>query len=384
MTTKPLKTLYLVHDLSDSTVHKRVLMLKDGGADVTIMGFHRSIIPPTQIHGCPTIGLGKTYDGKFIHRVLATLYAVFILPKYKNYFVQSDIIIARTLEMLAISVRGRILSPTRPVLVYECLDIHRLLLKTNFIGSALRTFEGWLSRRASLLITSSPAFIHEYFLKRSSVTCPIYLLENKIYQSIPTPQPILQRASDLPWRIGWFGAIRCRKSLDILSSLVRHMNGKVEVIIRGKPSLDQFDDFTKQTSHIDGLSFKGPYTNPDDLEKIYGDVHFTWAIDMFEEGLNSSWLLPNRIYEGSYYGSIPLTQSDVETGLYTKKLGMGVHLHSPLEQNLIKFFEHLTSEHYQSLQQETQSTPPDTWILTKKDSINFVTMLSGLRNTNNE
>ena len=66
--------------------------------------------------------------------------------------------------------------------------------------------------------------------------------------------------------------------------------GKVEVIIRGRPSLDQFDDFTKQTTGIPGLSFKGPYKNPDDLQKIYSEVHFTWAIDMFEEGLNSSWL----------------------------------------------------------------------------------------------
>lgn len=378
MSTQPLKIVYLVHDLSDSTVHKRVAMLKDGGADVTVMGFYRTHTPPSKIHGAPAIALARTYDGKFIHRILTTLRMVIGIPAYKNIFSESDIVIARTLEMLAISVRGRSLISPPPVLAYECLDIHRLLLKQNFIGTALRTLERWLSKRASLLLTSSPAFIREYFKRYSSVTCPSYLIENKIYQPVTIPQPVLKREAMTPWRIGWFGAIRCRKSLKVLISLVGQMNGKVEVIIRGKPSYDQFEDFDKQTSGIQGLRFEGPYKNPDDLEKIYSDIHFTWAIDMFEEGLNSSWLLPNRIYEGGYYGSVPLVQDHVETGKHVRELGTGVPLSNPLEEQLIDFFKTLTSEDYQTLQKQAQAVPVDTWVLTKDDSTHLVQTLKDL------
>lgn len=384
MPEQQLKTLYLVHDLSDSTVHKRVAMLKDGGADVTIMGFHRNDNPPTSIHGFQAIPLAKTYDGKFIHRILTTLRMVAAISKHRHYFAASDVVIARTLEMLAIAVRGRSLVSPAPVLVYECLDIHRLLLKQNFMGAALRALEGWLSKRASLLLTSSPAFVREYFNVYSSVKCPAYLIENKIYQPAPQPQPTLNREAVTPWRIGWFGAIRCHKSLTILTSLVRQMNGKVEVIIRGKPSYDQFEDFDQQTSGIEGLSFEGPYKNPDDLENIYGDVHFTWAIDMFEEGLNSSWLLPNRIYEGGYYGSVPLVQNHVETGKHAKSLGTGVQLSSPLEPQLIEFFKNLTADNYKILQEQAQSVEPHHWILTRDDSKHLVQTLSDLRKENNE
>ncbi len=35
------KILYLVHDLYDPAVNKRILMLKSGGAEVTVAGFRR-------------------------------------------------------------------------------------------------------------------------------------------------------------------------------------------------------------------------------------------------------------------------------------------------------------------------------------------------------
>ena len=384
MQEKNLKILYLVHDLSDSTVHKRVAMLKDGGADVTIMGFYRNNTPPTSIHGAPAIALSKTYDGKFIHRILTTLRMVATISKHKAYFVRSDVVIARTLEMLAIAVRGRSLISPSPTLVYECLDIHRLLLKQNIIGTALRRLEGWLAKRASLLITSSPAFIREYFDKYSLVRCPSYLIENKIYQPVLQTQPVLTRAAATPWRIGWFGAIRCHKSLSILTSLAQQMNGKIEVIIRGKPSYDQFENFDKQILSIQGLRFDGPYKNPDDLEKIYSDVHFTWAIDMFEEGLNSSWLLPNRIYEGGYYGSVSLVQGHVETGKHLKLLGTGVQLTSPLQAQLIEFFNSLTKDKYKILQTLAQTVPVNNWILTKDDAVHLVHKLTNLRKENYE
>ena len=83
--------------------------------------------------------------------------------------------------MLAIGVRGKSLCHPKPSLVYECLDIHRLLLKNDVIGKTLRKLEGWLSKRANALITSSPAFIQQYFEKRSQVRLPTYLVENKLH-----------------------------------------------------------------------------------------------------------------------------------------------------------------------------------------------------------
>ena len=151
--------------------------------------------------------------------------------------------------MLAIAVRGRDLCVRPPALVYECLDIHRLLLRQGGVGRALRELEGWLARHASLLITSSPGFVREYFEPYSRVRLPVLLVENKVFSPEPLPQRATQpRRLGPPWRIGWFGSIRCRRSLDLLCAVARANPQLVEVVIRGKPAYDQFEDFDAQVA----------------------------------------------------------------------------------------------------------------------------------------
>jgi len=368
------KILYLAHDLSDPTTMKRTTMLVDGGAHVTLAGFRRTDARIESVYGCKAVDWGQTFNGGFVQRLNSVLNTVLRVSRYRALFADADVILARNLEMLAIGVRGRSLCAKKPVIVYESLDIHRLLLGHGKITKALRNLEGWLSKRASALITSSPAFIRSYFNGLSKVHLPIKLVENKVYPLpfIPSNSP---RLAGPPWKIGWFGAIRCRKSLDILSTLVKDSNGSIEVIIRGRPALDQFDDFHKITSATPGLQFLGPYKNPDELAGIYREVHFTWAIDMFEEGLNSAWLLPNRLYEGGVYGTVPLAIKDVETGKTLQQMGIGVTLEQPLCESLTHFFAALTADYYRGLENAVAQKLIEAWAFSQKDCINLVEYL---------
>ncbi|MBY0406858.1 MAG: glycosyl transferase family 1, partial [Rickettsiales bacterium] len=171
-----LQILYLVHDVSDPAVSRRIAMLKEGGASVTLAGFRRT---PQAL---PNVtDFGQTFNGGFAQRILAVLQTVGSLHRHRALFAGADVILARNLEMLAIGVRGRSLCPRPPALIYESLDIHRLLLKPGPLGCSLRTLEGWMGRRAKALITSSPAFVREYFQNRSKLNLPILLVENKLY-----------------------------------------------------------------------------------------------------------------------------------------------------------------------------------------------------------
>jgi hypothetical protein len=107
-----------------------------------------------------------------------------------------------------------------------------------------------------------------------------------------------------------------------LSSIARANPGLVEVIIRGQPALHEFDNFENEATSTPSLNFKGP-CGPADLPQMYGEAHFTWAIDYFDEGLNSAWLLPNRIYEGGLFGSIPLIVAGTETARWTERHRVG-------------------------------------------------------------
>jgi hypothetical protein len=153
-----------------------------------------------------------------------------------------------------------------------------------------------------------------------------------------------------PWRIGWFGVIRCRRSLQLLANLVTALPGVVEVIIRGRPRRNVIPDFDQMVATTPGLSFLGEYDRHTELAALYGDVHFAWAVDFYEAGRNSDWLLPNRLYEGMLYGAVPLVVASVETGRWLAVRQCGVRLEDTcdqsLERSLLEFFGGLDSTRY--------------------------------------
>ena len=173
--------LYLVHDLSDAAVRRRITMLEAGGGRVTLAGFRRTAATVTRVGDVPAIDLGRTEDGAFWKRMLTVARTARRLSGMLGS-APPDIILARNLEMLALVNFVPAQGCPRPRLVYESLDIHRLLLRKDPVGAALRGLERKLLRRASLIITSSPAFVREYFLRVQKVPQPIVLVENKVVE----------------------------------------------------------------------------------------------------------------------------------------------------------------------------------------------------------
>jgi succinoglycan biosynthesis protein ExoL len=213
----------------------------------------------------------------------------------------------------------------------------------------MRRLEGRLLARCQLLVVSSPAFVREYFSKFHPRLPPVLILENKMLSreiGDAAAMRALARPPGPPWRIGWFGNIRCRRSLEMLSELTRLMPGRIEVVIRGRPAYTAVPDFDKMVSASRGISFLGPYDRSTDLPRIYGEVHFTWAIDFFEAGGNSDWLLPNRIYEGSLFGAVALALDSVETGRWLAEHRVGALLSEPFGPSLARYFGDLDDEGY--------------------------------------
>jgi succinoglycan biosynthesis protein ExoL len=122
--------------------------------------------------------------------------------------------------------------------------------------------------------------------------------------------------------------LRCRKSLSFLQELVRNSNGRINVLLAGKPSPAELPDLESEVAATPGMRFVGSY-GPDDLAELYGQCHFAWTIDWFEEGLNSSWLLPNRLYEAIAFGAVPIALSNIEVGRWLRQHQSGLTVESP-------------------------------------------------------
>lgn len=377
------KIAYFAHDLTDPAVERRIRMLELGGATVKPLGFRRSPHFVAAVGGVPVIDLGRSQDGMLAKRAISVVAALSKLHAIEKCVRGSDVILARNLEMLVLAARARKLYAPRAKLVFECLDVHRLLVSDRSTGRLLRFLETKLWRNVDMLLTSSPAFVRNYFGPRGCVV-PIKIIENKLLPLDNSYPGVAARSrhEGPPWRIGWFGMIRCQVSLDILTALTTTMQGAVQVILRGRPSAAVFANFDNAIRDRPHISYAGPYRNPNDLPGIYQGVHFAWAIDFFEKGRNSAWLLPNRIYESVAYGAVPIGLSEAETGTWLKQQQAGIVLSEPLDDQLIAFFRNLDQGSYARLVQAVKAIPPTKVISDRAECIDLVnTLCKGIDHT---
>ncbi|NVE93345.1 glycosyltransferase family protein [Altererythrobacter lutimaris] len=364
---------YIVHDLNDAAVAKRCAMMLRGGAVVQLAGFRRANAP-SQVQGISPVELGETADGALAQRAMAVMRNVTLPAKISEAMHGSDILIARNLESLAIAQR---IADGRPV-IYECLDIHRSLLNDGFAGKIIRGIEAKLLANTKAIITSSPGFIREYFDHRPIGDAEIKLIENKILLDPGETAALLApqaKPAGPPWVIGWFGMLRCKRTLAELTEVAAKLNGAVQIHIAGKPSPAELPDFETQVAAAPHFHYSGPYT-PAQLPELYAACHFAWAIDWFEEGQNSEWLLPNRLYEATAHATVPIVLKRHEVGRWLAKRDAGLQIVETTE--LQSVFASLDAAGYAALQGQVSTISPNAIIMGDAECREFTAWLEEL------
>jgi hypothetical protein len=385
-----MKAAYFAHDLNDPAVHRRVRMLQTGGAAVAVLGFCRGP-PPPLIEGVAPLTIGRTENAHLLRRAVAVLAGLRGLPRWRRALAGTDTIVARQLETLVLAVIARgLFAPGTPV-IFECLDIHRLMGAAGPAGWLLRAVERRLLAHCQGLMVSSPDFIGAHFApahfhRGLAPPMPVMLVENKVFaveRTVPppgaTPAPTASRPAGAPWRIGWCGVIRCAHSLRLLADLVTARPGRVEIVIHGRVWQAIQPLFDAVVAATPGLTFAGPYDRRRDLARIYGAVHFAWAVDFYEDGGNSDWLLPNRLYEAALFGAIPIARSHVATGAWLARRGAGVLLEGDPAPALATFFARLDAARYAELAQALAALPEAALVHSTADCQTLVRRLAANR-----
>ncbi len=361
---------YLAHDAHDPAVIKRVRMLHAGGAQTRIAAFRRRDTIQQEIDDARVYDLGRTHDAKLASRAASVVQHVLRIALLRSLAEGADVIMARNLEMLAIAARLRAAYAPHASLVYECLDIHGAMLGRSARARTLRALEAQLMRTAKRVIISSPAFAREYFEPYQKRREGALLIENKVLElaahtaSAQTPPP------GPPWRIGWFGNLRCARSLAMLDAITRASGGRIEAVLRGRPAPSAFNDFEASVARAPGVSFLGPYA-PEDLGAHYGAVHFAWAIDYFQAGENSDWLLPNRLYEAGAHGAPSIGLAHVEAGAWLAARGAGLVMDDPLAE-LGAYLDGLTAQAYADLRGRVAGIARTNFVAGRQDCAELV------------
>ncbi|MDR3536957.1 MAG: glycosyl transferase family 1 [Acetobacteraceae bacterium] len=324
--------------------------------------------------------LGRTADARLWQRAVAVLGAALATPRWRSLVRGADAILARQLETLILAAFARrLLVPSAP-LIFECLDIHRLMGAAGPGGRLLRAVERRLLRQCQRLVVSSPHFITRHFARVHAQLPEVTVVENKAL-TFEFDGPLVAardhpaRPPGPPWRIGWFGVIRCARSLQMLADLAIAHPGTVEIVIRGRVATSVLPQFDAVVAATPGLSFGGAYNRARDLPQLYGDVHFAWAIDFYEAGSNSDWLLPNRLYEAGLFGAVPIACQDVATGAWLAEQGVGVLLEGDPAQAVRTFVGTLDDAHYRALQAGIAALPRIAFLYAPEDCRELVATL---------
>ncbi len=287
------------------------------------------------------IDLGQTRDGAFAQRVARIFSGARIAARARDALTDADVIYARNLDMLACAFLAKRIAGLDTPVVYESLDVHRMLTRTDVVGKVMRWLEKSLLRRTIGLVVSSPGFLRNHFEKHYRGFYVAFLVENRLAAGSnfgPRPEPHapgqVRSGANGRLRLGWIGNLRCLRSFELLCALADRYPDTLEIKLHGQPARTEIPVFEPEIDARANMSFAGRYRSPEDLATIYAGLDLVWAGDFMEAGYNSDWLLPNRLYEGGYYATPAVAPAGTETGDWVKRHACGFTIAEPLDESL--------------------------------------------------
>ena len=343
----PLRLAVFGFDSAEAAQRRRIRSYLDCGFDVIGFTMRRANMkagPPFW----DNIHLYDTENENMTRRLRAIAGSVGKVRAHRDRLQGTDVIVARNLDMLAIAAAARAMLRPRPPLIYECLDIHGMMTDPGPKGRVARALERRLLARTAALIVSSPAFVREYFAPVQGWNGPTALIENKVWiegdgPARPDPGMVAARPPDAPLRLGWVGTLRCAKSLAILAEAARRLGPRLEVTMHGVVHRHAMPEFDATLSSHPNLRYHGPYAYPEGLAPVYAQCDLVWSQDLWQWGTNSTWLLPNRIYEASYFGCPSVAVAGSETGRRVAD-GLGWTIPEPAADALVALLETLDAD----------------------------------------
>jgi succinoglycan biosynthesis protein ExoL len=366
------RVVYLAADVTSHTVNLRVKSFIKAGARVAAFTFRRDKFNGRFQPEWPNTPLGEMDDGNYGARLPALFKAWMQLLGHRKTLQEAEVIYARLFDCAVLALISKWATSSRARVVYEIEDVQRIFFKRTLAGAIFRWLERRLLKRIDSLVVLSPGFVHGYYAPVQNYRGAWFVIENKIQLPEPLPTPTeashtwLQRRDK--WVIGWNGTLRCERSIELLSALANRFPHKVEIRTRGYPTATGMVRFMDVVDKHPNWIHGGEYQIPDDLEAIYGGVHFSWCFDFHDPSGNSPLLLACRMYQGGYYGAVPLVQSGSEMERFLVPHNIGHAFAEPLLESICHFLGRMSWDNYVAERQRVLRLGPSLFLETGHDT----------------
>lgn len=307
--------------------YKRISALKDLGMQVKVLAFERGSYPGKELSG-KHISLGHIKHGHYLSRLVMILKAIY---KVRSMIKNADVLYTCGLDMALLGWLAALKINNKPKLCYEVADIREIQLSNGLAGRITRAFERFMIKQAHLLIVTSSTYVSAYYKGILGAKNFRYqVIENKLdpRQIMNSKLRLLPKSPpEAHLKIGYFGVLRCARSLQVIKHLVSKYNGSVEVYLRGIFFKD-IGVLEHEVVNTSGIYYEGPFKSPDDLPEMYSKVDIVWDIAKYHEGKvgNLSWAKSNRFYQSCFFNKPIIGQVNTLDGIAAEELDIGISL----------------------------------------------------------
>lgn len=351
--------LFVLPVLSDSYYRKRIEKLSEIDVHCTVLGFERDHYPG-KTWAIPTESLGKIQHGRYFRRIGILIRSVFKIRKAAK---NQDAIYAYNLDILWISWLATLFQPGNIKIVYDVADIRAILVEKGFVSSVLRTFERFLLKRTSIVVVASPAYVDGYFKSIQQADNTYFVIENKVDKDhLPDQTEFLQPGSKKETiTIGYFGMLRCERSLQVLKELIANNNGRIRLLLRG--IFLNTGNYEEEFKKLEYTHYGGPFVYPDDLGEMFGATDLIWGAH-FQTKPNKKWAIVNRLYQACYFKRPLIVQAGSQNAKLVNRFNIGREIDLANPRQAIQDIQDISYTHIAEWQKNMKEMPEDVYTFT--------------------
>lgn len=316
--------LFILPVASHVRYHKRISALKENCNQIRIFAFERNGYPSKKFD-TEYMSLGRVKNENYIKRLWPLLKAIENIRKHVK---DIDVIYSFGLDTLFIAYILKRMTEKKIKIVYEVGDIREILIKNKLSCKLLRTLERFLLKEVRLLVVTSYAYVTGYYnqlLRIKNIACQT--IENKIdtkkVRRYVDPKEGYDDKNKDVIRIGYFGCIRCQKSILVLKQIAGNSKNYKKVYVRGK--FIGMPNVEREIEAIPNIEYGGAYIYPDDFAKIYQKIDIVW-IALTHAKSNFLWSRVNRFYEACYFNRPMIAQKGTQDGKIVEKYQIGLNI----------------------------------------------------------
>ncbi len=186
-------------------------------------------------------------------------------------------------------------------------------------GRMARALHRLVLNRSSLVVVTSDHFATGYLIPKLAISTQFLELRNLPANDLPRTS--IDRALEQPLTIGYFGLLRCERSLRVLSELVLTAPDRFRVLIAGVNLTHvDLDDMAERV----GFEVHGPYRSATELASLYDRVDVSWTAYPFApERTNMRLAKTNRFFEAAALGIPQIANADTLEGSTVEAAGTG-------------------------------------------------------------